>query len=123
MTPLPMITKYITTRWYILYIIIKKYRQRDNLFAKNGGSSTVNVKALLLLQPNSSLIICGSSNSRKSQFTKTLFENLEQEYEDSSSKKYTIIIIVIIRLFICPKSVIPCGEQRSRHENSVYLGH
>ena len=38
-------------------------------------------KTLLPLQPNSSLILCGPSNSGKSQFTKRLFENLEYMYE------------------------------------------
>ena len=45
------------------------------------NSSSVNVKVLLPLQPNSSAIICGASNSGKSQFTKKLIENLEQMYE------------------------------------------
>ena len=44
-------------------------------------TSSVNVKVLLPLQPNSSAIICGASNSGKSQFTKKLIENLGQMYE------------------------------------------
>ena len=39
-------------------------------------------KTLLPLEPNSSTIICGPSNSGKSQFTKKLIENLENMYDN-----------------------------------------
>ena len=44
-------------------------------------SDKANTLTLLPLQPNSSLILCGPSNSGKSHFTKRLIENLDGMYE------------------------------------------